>query len=116
MKSKLVGICLLTGGLAMNPLAYADADDDTMSMVDDGQTEEQVMEFVVHEAPTERAEFGTDIANMARDPDSELHGRDFGNWVSDQVRQDASQDIQQEAHRNARADLRGDNGQGGRPQ
>jgi hypothetical protein len=125
MKSKLSLAFLLAGGLALNPLAYAD-EDDTMAVIEEEQTEEEVMEFVEHEAPNPNAEFGTAASNMARNPDAEYQGREFGEWVSSQARQefapdiesireDVQQDIQQDGQRDARADLRDGNADGFRP-
>ena len=101
MTSKLKLIWLAAFGLALNPLAYAD--DHDIDVVDEGDTE---YEYVEHMAPNENADFGTAVSNMARDPDSEYLGREFGQWVSEQVRQDMTH----ENRRNPRAD---EGGQGG---
>ncbi len=102
MTSKLKLIWLFAFGLALNPLAYADDHEDTIDLAEDGETEE---EYVAHISPNENADFGTAVSNMARDPDAEYQGREFGQWVAEQVRQDVNHDIQ----RNARADLRENN-------
>ena len=123
MKSKLNLIWLLLLGLAFNPLAYADeegmdADEDTMEVVEEGQTEEEVVEFVEHESPNESAQFGTDVSNMARNPDRDQmladEGYDnFGQWVSEKAHD--RNDMRDQARRDARAEARGENGQGNRP-
>ena len=129
MKSKFNLIWLLVLGLALNPIAYADddddaAEDDTMAMVEDGDTEDEVMEYVENIAPNENAERGTRISNAARNPDTEQQGRDFGQWVSEQVRNDvasrrsdnasAAADVRADAATqvvdNARRDAKSDNG------
>ena len=107
MKSKVKLIWLAAFGLALNPLAYAD-DHDTIDLAEDGETEH---EYVEHMSPNDNADFGTDVSNMARDRDDDVQGRAFGQWVSEQVRQD----LTQEAHRNAQAELGAENGRGGRP-
>ena len=109
MKSKLKLIWLATFGLALNPLAYADDDDDTIDVVENGET---AAEYIEHMSPNENADFGTAVSNMVRDPDSEYQGREFGDWVAEQVREDVNQDIQ----RDERADLRDANADGGRPE
>jgi hypothetical protein len=129
MKSKLNLIWLLALGIALNPVAYAadddDAtDDDTMTVVEEGESEEGVMEYVEHIAPNENAERGTRISNAARNPDTEEQGRDFGQWVSEQVKTDtaalrgdnasAAADVRADAATqvldNARRDAKGNNG------
>ncbi len=108
MSSKLKLIWLAAFSLALSPFAYAD-DHDTIDLAEDGETEH---EYVEHMSPNEHADFGTEVSNMARDPDSEYQGREFGQWVSEQVRQD----LTQEARRNARAELGAENGRGRRPE
>jgi hypothetical protein len=129
MKSKFNLIWLLALGLVLNPVAYADddddaTDDDTMTMIEEGENEEGVMEYVEHIAPNENAERGTRISNAARNPDTEEQGRDFGQWVAEQVRTDvaaqrsdnasAAADVRADAatqvRDNARRDAKGDNG------
>ena len=105
MKLKLIWLAAF--GLALNPLAYAD--DHDIDVVDEGDTE---AEYVEHISPNENADFGTAVSNMARDPDAEFQGREFGQWVSEQVRKDMSEEIQ----RNERAELGAENGRGGRPE
>ena len=105
MTSKLKLIWLAAFGLALSPLAYAD--DHEIDVVDEGATE---AEYVEHIAFNENADVGTAVSNMARDPESEYQGREFGQWVSEQVRQN----VTHENHRNARADLGGQGG--GRPE
>ena len=107
MKSKLQLIWLLAFGFALNPLAYAD-DHDTIDLAEDGQTEH---EYVEHMSPNVDADFGTDVSNMARYPNSDYEGRAFGQWVSD-AREVINQDIQ----RDERADLRDANADGRRPE
>ena len=87
MTSKLKLILLLAFGLALNPLAFADDDDDTIDMAENGDTEAG---FVAQFWPNENVDFGPDVSDMARDP--EYQGREFGEWVSGQVRQDVNQD------------------------
>ena len=98
MMSKLKLIGLFAFGLALNPLAYAD-DHDTIDLAEDGQTEH---EYVEHMASNENAYWGTKVSNMARTPDADYEGRNFGQWVSEQVRQN----VNHENQRNARAALR----------
>jgi hypothetical protein len=104
MNTKLTLTGLLLLGLAMNPLAYASDEEGTMNVVEDGQTELDVLEYVALEAPNDNAVFGTDVANMARDPDG-LSGREFGDWVSEQVRQDVHQEAVREARAGARPEI-----------
>ncbi len=108
MSSKLKSIWLFAFGLALNPLAYAD-DHEDIELAEEGESE---AEYVRHMSPNENADLGTLVSNMSRNPESEYQGREFGQWVSEQVRQD----LTQEAHRNARAELGAENGRGGRPE
>jgi hypothetical protein len=125
MKSKFNLIWLLALGIALNPVAYADDHedvdgDDTMTVIEDGDDEEGVMEYVEHVAPNENAERGTLISNAARNPDTEEQGRDFGQWVAEQVKTDvasmrgdngsAADDVRADVRDNARRDAKGDNG------
>ena len=102
MTSKLKLIRLFAFGLAFTPLAYADDHDDTIDLAEDGETEH---EYVEHMAPNENAYWGTKVSNMARSPDADYEGRNFGQWVSGEVRQNMTHENQ----RNARADLRAAN-------
>lgn len=111
MKSKFNVVALFFFGFVLNPAAYADDvfTGGTMDVVDEQETEYEYME---HVAPNDNALFGTDVSNMARNPEAEYEGREFGEWVSGQVRQDA---LQHAAHE-ARADLKADNALGHRPE
>ena len=102
MTSKLQLIWLSAFGFALNSLSYADDHDDTIELAEDGQTEH---EYVEHMAPNDNAIWGTKVSNTARNPNADYQGRNFGQWVSEQVRQN----VNHENQRNARAALRSAN-------
>lgn len=131
MKSKFNLIWLLAFGIAFNPIAtYADEHDegeDTMTMLEEGGSEEGVVAYIELPVPSDNAERGIGIANAARNPDTVEQGRDFGEWVSSQVRSEvasqgadnaaAADEVRQDVRDNARRDAKGANGEGnpGRP-
>ena len=126
MKSKL--IWLLAFGMAFSPIAsFADEheeDEDTMTVVEEGDTEEGIVAFIELPVPNENAERGIGIANAARNPETEKKGGAFGEWVSNQVRSEvvsqaadnasAAEEVRQDVRDNARRDAKGDNGEGNR--
>ena len=128
MKLKFNLIWLLAFGIAFNPIAsYADEHEegeDTMTMVEEGDSEEGIVAFIELPLPNDNAERGIGIASAARNPEIEKKGGAFGEWVSNQVRSEvvsqaadnasAAEEVRQDVRDNAQRDAKGDNGEGNR--
>ena len=131
MKSKFNLIWLFAFGIAFNPIAtYADEHEegeDTMTVVEEGDTEEGIVAFIELPVPNENAERGIGIANAARNPETAKKGGAFGEWVSGEVRSEvtsqgadntaAADEVRQDVRDNARRGAKGANREGnpGRP-
>lgn len=87
MNAKLNLSLLLTAGLIMSPAVYADDEtEDTMTVVEEGQTPEDVVHTLAlpedaSDQARESAAFGLDTANRARED-----GRAFGQEMAERAR------------------------------
>ena len=83
-------------GLLFSPIGYADEDatDDTVTVVDEGETPADVASHIAlpdaaSDTAREHAAFGQGVANQAHDRAGEL-GRAFGQQISEQAREQRS--------------------------
>jgi len=117
-------LMLSLAGCLCAPFAYADdatMEDDTVTVVDDGETPEDVTNQITlpdsaSETAQEHSAFGQGVSALARDK-GELTGHDFGQQVSEQARaRELGNEVREDLQSNQRSDARGDNaGDHGRP-
>jgi hypothetical protein len=118
MNSIVKMLLTLLLGFAIAPAAFADAGEDadeaTITVIEDGATPDDVVKVIElpdHASATAatKSASGIDAANAAKDKSGET-GRDFGQQVSEDARND---NISDEARADAKQQGRSDNANGG---
>lgn len=112
MNSIFKTLFMLLLGLALAPAAFADAGEDadeaTITVIEDGATPDDVVKVIElpdHASATAavKSASGMDTANAARDKSGET-GRDFGQQVSEEARNNISDEARADAKQQGRSD------------
>jgi hypothetical protein len=121
MKSKLELIFVLLLGLAIAPVAHADAaagmDEATITVVDDGDTPDDVVKVIELPARASasgvaKSASGIDTANSAKDKSGDS-SRDFGQQISEDARsKNVSDQVRADAKQQGKSEARGNNAGG----
>jgi len=121
MKLKLELIFVLLLGLAIAPVAHADAaagmDEATITVVDDGDTPDDVVKVIELPARASasgvaKSASGIDTANSAKDKSGDS-SRDFGQQISEDARsKNVSDQVRADAKQQGKSEARGNNAGG----
>ena len=110
MKTRKHVPLILGLGLCLGTMAYAD-DDDTMVLVEEGDTVEDVVTMI--ELPVSASSTAVTASEHGRT--TAYDASKFGRDTAAAARGEAGEDIRAEVRDNARRDARGDNSQGDNP-
>ena len=121
MKLKLELIFVLLLGLAIAPVAHANAaagmDEATITVVDDGDTPDDVVKVIELPARASasgvaKSASGIDTANSAKDKSGDS-SRDFGQQISEDARsKNVSDQVRADAKQQGKSEARGNNAGG----